>query len=344
MSFFDKWTGPAFVGCLTIVGASTIVAAGWQFEQPIGGGYLQRSLEKQFDGALTITDLSIETWAAAFWFAFGETSKGAIVGKDNWLFTDEEYQDDKGFQVRLESSLQEVIDTTDSLESNGFKVIIALLPDKARVLNDRLNIPRSPAVEQRYDYALDTLNGAGLDVADLRLIFSNAQEAAFFKTDTHWTPYGAKIVAEAIGQQARPFTTETTEFETIMTGAVLHQGDLMTFLPLPGSANSELWAEPLVTFETTQITDNDLITDALFGSAEPLGALIGTSFSANENWHFNDWLRQFIGLDIVNYADEGTGPFEPMRKFLNSEQAMNNTTSGLIIWEIPERYLSILSD
>ena len=66
--------------------------------------------------------------------------------------------------------------------------------------------------------------------------------------------------------------------------------------------------------------------------------LVGTSYSANENWSFADFLRQSLQADVVNVAKEGLGPGVPMMDLL-AGSALDETTPTVVVWEFPIRYL-----
>jgi alginate O-acetyltransferase complex protein AlgJ len=46
-----------------------------------------------------------------------------------------------------------------------------------------------------------------------------------------------------------------------------------------------------------------------------------------------------VGADVVNFAEEGHGPFAPMADYLDSDLA-KNTPPKVVIWEFPVRYLT----
>ena len=78
----------------------------------------------------------------------------------------------------------------------------------------------------------------------------------------------------------------------------------------------------------------------LFGEIVIPVTLVGTSYSGDPRWAFEDALRLELGLDVLNVAAEGEGPFEPMREYLRSE-AISEVSPDLVVWEIPERYLTL---
>ena len=87
----------------------------------------------------------------------------------------------------------------------------------------------------------------------------------------------------------------------------------------------------------------------LFSSIElPEVVLLGTSFSADRRWNFDGALKQAFAVDIQNLAEQGQGPIAPMARFLSDylpdhlpNQLQESDNLKLVIWEIPERYLSV---
>lgn len=342
MSHLAKWTGPALMGAIALTGAWSALNTNWTLNAAFQDGTTQEALQDRFDDALVIRDGAIATWGSAVWTLFGQTSDGAVPGKNGWLFTDEEYLAEPGFDARLSASVTAIADAQTALAAQGMTLVIALIPDKARIYADQLTRPRAPALTARYGALLDGLAAHGIDTLDLRPPLREARDRAdvFLHTDTHWTPYGAQIVAAALAPQIASLGLEPTAFETAQTETRSHTGDLMRYLPLLDPDAAGFAPEALPRFATVA-AGGDLLGGGLFGDAPILASLIGTSFSANPDWHFEGWLKQETGIDLINRADEGQGPFAPMRAFLANEAAQSETTAQLVIWEIPERYTTL---
>ena len=68
--------------------------------------------------------------------------------------------------------------------------------------------------------------------------------------------------------------------------------------------------------------------------------LLGTSFSADRRWNFDGALKQALAVDVQNLAEQGQGPIVPMTRFLTDYLPLSANLK-LVIWEIPERYLSV---
>ncbi len=342
MSLFEKWTGPALMGLIALIGIWSAANTDWKLDAGFKDGATQEALQDRFDAALVIRDPSITAWGTGIWALFDQASDGAVIGRDGWLFTDEEYLAEPGFDDRLAASLRAAEDAHAQLTAAGTQVVIALIPDKARIMGAYLKRPRAPRIEARYDALLDGLAARGIETLDLRPALTQGQsrEDMFLKTDTHWTPAGARVVAEALAPQIRALGLAETEFDTQPTEILAHSGDLMRYLPLINPKAAGFPDQDLPRYATVA-AGGDLLGGGLFGDAPALGALIGTSFSANPNWHFVGWLKQASHIDLLNRADEGQGPFAPMRAYLADAGAQAENTAQLVIWEIPERYTTL---
>ena len=170
----------------------------------------------------------------------------------------------------------------------------------------------------------------------------NYDDATFFRTDTHWTPLGAQLAAQAVAEIARADLNASgkTEFVTEPLSAEPLRGDLYNFLAL-NSLEAAIGPEydVLKAARTSKVSPG---TD-LFGSPDIPVALVGTSYSADERWNFAGALKEQLGADVLNAAEAGAGPFAPMANYLSSA-AFKNTKPELVIWELPERQVSDLYD
>lgn len=334
----NKMTGPVIIGGIALIGAWSTAKMDWSFHAPFSDGVTQEALQESFDDALVIRDVAVAVWGNVLWDLFGQTSPGAVPGHEGWLFTEEEFVAGPGFEDRLTSAIAHIVDANDRLASQNMSLVIALVPDKARIMSVKLRAPRAPQVEARYDAVLTGLRAAGVEVADLRpaLRAAHVDAPVFLKTDTHWTPFGAQAVAHALAPQISSLVDQTSSFVTETAGSEMREGDLMQYLPLGKRAAAHGFpAERIPRFATVAEASANT-TLGLFGDTPQAGVLVGTSFSANPLWHFDGWLKQATGIDFLNQAKEGGGPFPPMQALLNNQSA---DPPAVVIWDIPERYL-----
>jgi alginate O-acetyltransferase complex protein AlgJ len=170
----------------------------------------------------------------------------------------------------------------------------------------------------------------------------------FFRTDTHWTPAGAEVVAQGVAKRViskarysstyserygghQRFTTERVATRTL-------QGDLINFLPLSPWFDELLpEADQLTIYQTYLDSTDDLFAEP---KTAPQVALVGTSYSANNDWNFAGALQQAMSSSVVNFAASADGPFVPMADFIEARLPQLEKLK-LVVWEIPERYLLI---
>ena len=98
-------------------------------------------------------------------------------------------------------------------------------------------------------------------------------------------------------------------------------------------------SETIETFETRR---SDARSLGLFEEVDTPVVLVGTSFSARDDFHFLGFLKSELRADVLSYAKEGQGPFVPMDVVLQST-ALAEARPQFVIWEIPERYLDTWS-
>lgn len=293
-------------------------------------GTYQRAYEDRFEDALPFRNAAQHAWTTARIALLGEVSSGALMSDSGWLFTLEEFvtpPDAPDFTAELEA-------TQASLAAQGIRLIPLIVPDKARVLQAEHSFARSAALVARYDDALDAISKLGLPRIDARTALAPLGNDAFFRTDTHWTPEGASAVAQMLAK-AVPERAEPSEFETQHTAQQTLQGDLMAFADAGVFAR---WVGPQPEMQALYETLNTAESLDLFGDADIPVALVGTSFSARSDLHFDGFLRSALGLDVLNLAAQGEGPFAPMRRILANATFQTNPPK-LVIWEIPERYI-----
>ncbi|MEM7268082.1 MAG: hypothetical protein AAF401_02385 [Pseudomonadota bacterium] len=327
----------AFVAALACVGVLSHSEVGPLPAASALNGEFQSGYENSFKTANPLREIAIGAYASLRYSLLNEASAGAIVGKDGWLFTAEEIEVHEGFDANIRASAEKIARTRDALAANGAEMLAVIVPDKADIYAHELGSERPDAVRGRLSTFLAYLNNVGINRVGASEILQ--QEAAsgevFMRDDTHWSPLGAKAVADAIGLALVDHDIARTNVETLSLGPAPFDGDLLAFVPtgpLRGLAGPE--QRSIERFETTVAS-----AGGLFGDAPVDVALVGTSFSAKQDWHFEGFLKQALSADVLNFSAEGAGPFAPMDAFIESEDFANNPPK-IVIWEIPVRYIS----
>lgn len=343
-------TYAAFMGIALLAAAGVVAISNpstWvgSLPVPMANGEWATLYGKNFDKTLLLTEPARQAFGTLSYIGFREGRPGVLVGTDGWLFTDEEMSKLDAPQVALDDKIAFIRAAQSKAASAGTQVIVALVPAKLRVYGDHAGrYAFMPKLQPVYNRTLASLNAGGVPTADLLTPFmaNRAGTQLFLKTDTHWTPEGAGVaaqaVARAIGQRRLLSGTEArADFALAKGRSQDHRGDLLSFLPLLDGVKSDApQPDKIRTGEAVSRAAQG--SDALLGEAEIPVALVGSSYSFDPRWQFIDQLKVALHADILNAAQEGQGPFVPMARYLHSRE-FREKPPKLVIWEIPERYL-----
>lgn len=320
-------------------------------------GELARDFEQQYDEEFSLQQIGLNVWTAFKYLLFNQANKGLLIGSNGWLFSDEEFVAPAGGTQALRSNIQFIDLASRQLASHGVGLMVVLIPAKARVLESQTGAYQPATIHRDlYPQVINTLRDKHILTVDgLREMLAQPRpQSLYFKTDTHWTPEGAQVIASGAARlfykhlpqlslNQQRFITETIGEQTL-------EGDLLRFLPLSPLFDSLMPAAETLGLTQTYLADNDLLfaTDLFADSGAlkdqsatlPEVVLLGTSFSADRRWNFDGALKQALAVDMQNLAEQGQGPIMPMANFLNDYLPTADNLK-LVIWEIPERYLTI---
>lgn len=317
---------------------------------PVIDGKWAKAFETHFDKEFPVKRLGTNVWAALDYLAFGEGRPGVAVGSDSWLFSDEELHAVAHAERNTKQNWALIRGVRRELEAQGITLVLAILPAKARLYPEYLGEQRPSRIMQPlYQQFHAGANQAGLIAPDLLTPLQNAKQGGaqvFLRTDTHWTPAGAEVVARQLAERIRSahLLQEPPRLYVTRPGAAQeHQGDLVAFLPLDPLFAEWLPAPDQLQLRTTQPASEGSGEDALFGEVEVPVALVGTSYSADPRWNFVGALRESLQSDVVSHAESGHGPIIPMLNFLKAASSEQSKPS-VVIWEFPERYLPVAND
>ncbi len=297
-------------------------------------GELVRKLEKHVDEVFVLREPSISLWADASFLFFHAGRPGVLVGEDDWLFTREEYYYDSRSEQLLSKNLRELATTVCTLEQLGKQVLLVPVPAKRRLYaqwSDRAVSASMDSLYQRITSHLSDSRIAWVDTLPL-MQHASSRDAVFMRTDTHWSPRGAEVVAAGVASTlSLPLTHR---YQTWEVAERAYEGDLLRYLPTSKGIGPQR-EERLTRYETAAV-DQAQDADTLLGDDMPPVALVGTSYSAMDEWHFPGFLRQQLGEDVLVYALEAQGPFAAMREFINGPAARDERIK-YVLWEVPER-------
>jgi alginate O-acetyltransferase complex protein AlgJ len=300
--------------------------------------------ERHFEEGLALRRPALAAWALLRYGLFAEGSPGVLVGRDGWLFTAEEFQIrwDPAAPARVD--LDTVREARDELAVRGVKLVIALVPAKARVYSKQLgrySLPRE--LTGRYQELLARLAGLGIPAPDLLgpLLEGRRRGEVFLRTDTHWTPLGAQVAAEALADTVKELLSQAgsprARFVSGLGQPREYRGDLLNFIPL-GPVGQRFGPPPDRIVERVT-SPEDLLDTGLFDRLHIPVVLVGTSYSAGALWNLEGALKTAVAADVLNVAEEGQGPLSPLRALLPGS-VLEDVQADVVVWEIPERYFS----
>lgn len=317
-------------------------------------GPTTQGLEKAIDKRIPARDSLIAFANSIRYRLFKGGGDQVRVGQQDWLFlTDElKYEGLVGTPAKpsdtaaaLKARADLVAEVDRRLQAVGVKLLVAVVPDKARLYAEKLPTIGYPSYnEKRYGDALAAFRARNVAVVDLLTPLSVAAKSdeVYYRTDTHWNQKGAGIVAKEIaGSIAKlGLNLDSTRFETKAQASPEERpGDLIRLMGLANVAN--FW-RPAPDSEAAQVTTE--VADSaspkagagLFGDVSIPAVLTGTSYSLRGNFHGQ--LQQAASIKILNTAKDGGGFLQALGGYLKDE-AFKSSKPKLLIWEIPERML-----
>jgi alginate O-acetyltransferase complex protein AlgJ len=300
-------------------------------------GALTAKMDEIYRHSLPHREPAIGVMGALRYLAVGEARKGALTGKEGWLFTDEEVR-----PMADAMPLKEIVRLRDQMAEAGVTLVMVPVPGKLDVYAANATEEEAAGISALYDEFRAGLAAEGIMAVDARAALREvaAKGPAFFRTDTHWTTEGAAAVAEAVktsgfvpmGEAA--FAIEDGAKESFV-------GDLVTYVttdniaPYIGFSPEEAVPYTAVAEGGTAVTGADIFAGATAGGT----VLVGTSYSANPTWSFAEALKVSLQADILNHAEEGQGPVKPLLTYLASDE-FRDAPPAVVIWEFPVRYLT----
>lgn len=309
-------------------------------------GTLAFHFERHFDKNVYFKEFATNLWGAFEFKLFNEGRSGVFVGKDGWLFTSEEIVSPDKASSSISNNINYIKSVNQYLKKNNVELFLAIVPSKAKVYAEHTEIKAIDKEHQNTYESLSSLNGEVKVISLLDEFIANKDVTQLFlKTDTHWTPKGSQLAAENIASFINKRVTfeENNDFTNKKTEIIKHKGDLLSYLPL---APWFSWLLPkpdaLQKYELiSKAVDSSGSSASLFGEEPVVNAvLVGTSYSANPLWNFENFLKSSLKQDILNYAEEGEGPVTVMDRYLKSDD-FKEEKPAVVIWEFPERMLPV---
>lgn len=93
-------------------------------------GKLAKAAETHYDAEFPIKRLGTNLWAAMDFKLFNEGRPGVVLGRDQWLFSDEEFKPTAGAEQLMQENLALIRGVRDTLQQHGSQLVLAIIPAK----------------------------------------------------------------------------------------------------------------------------------------------------------------------------------------------------------------------
>lgn len=270
------------------------------------------------------------------WGVFGSGGPQVRVGCEGWLYLTEELRPWEGAAAAMAERAAGLARLQRALAARGITLVIAVTPDKARVVPQHLcGAPLSAQARDRHAGFMALLAGEGVRPVEVLRPLQAMGEAAWLRTDTHWSQDGAALVARLIGEATRGAALERPGgFRDETAPARPVPGDLLRLM------NLEHVPDPLRPAPDVVAVTRTVAPEAGGGLLDDAGApqvvLLGSSYSVNGNFH--GALQQALGAPVANFAQAGGGFSGAAQRYFSSP-AWRESPPRLIVWEVLERAL-----
>lgn len=278
---------------------------------------------------------------------FAAEGPTAILGKSDWLFYKYELADPSHDQA-IQKTIDLLKKFDEVLASKGIRLTVTMVPIKMRVYSEFL--PNDTKLNEytttNYDRMLGNLKAQSINAADLNSAFlasgsRTGDTPLFFRLDSHWTPTGAMVAAEAVKKSLESDAVSAQllssipnvgySIKTANRKRASRGRDLVDQLP-PNPPTFEPEQVAQVNVTRTQRREADLLGNQ---NAPDIG-LVGSSYS--RDWTgFTDALRYVLQRDVVSVAvGADQGSWVGMESYLRDD-AFQTAPPKVLIWEMPER-------
>ena len=292
------------------------------------------------------------------WLVAHDLGPKVRQGCPNWLFLAEELTVHPERAAHAAARLQTVQAVRQKLAQADIQLLVAVVPDKSRIMSRQLcELDRPAALDARAQAWVHSLQQSGIAALDLTPVLQQSTQDTYLRTDTHWNEHGAQLAAQAVAEATRQLSSAPLEprQKTEITAQVPERrpGDLVRlagidWLPLalqPSPENVSQSKFRLVTdgpAPAANAADSEESDDDLFGDVNlPTVALLGTSFGHTSG--FSDFLAHALETPVASFSKDG-GEFSGSASDYFASKAYKQTPPKIIIWEIPERFLDMPLD
>ncbi len=278
---------------------------------------------------------------AVFWNLAGDSGNSVRPGCPGWFFLADELSVYPNREKNAAARAQIVAAVKQQLAQRNIKLLVALVPDKARIEQAQLcQLYRPVSFASRLPLWAQALQDRQVEVLDLSYHLATLPGFRYYSTDTHWNEMGAgnsaRVIADWLILKNWASTPATlNDFASFPAKRQERPGDLLRVANLAGLPKG--WRPDYEMAQVTTVPAIEVKSDDLFGDAGvPTVAVIGTSFSRTSN--FIPFVSQYLAAPVANLAKDG-GDFEGAAMAYFKSAEFSQTPPKVVVWEVPERML-----
>lgn len=327
------------------------VAKAWWNHGFLCGKYL-RAYEGRMEKENSFVKKTRPVYQAFAWKVLKDPGEKAVYADSNFLY----YRQDVDFLVKpapwtldsLDNPIEAVLDFKAELAKRDVELLVVVVPGKPSIYPEFLNPTMYSLFEKEFSLGLrfvDTLQTLGVETVNLYPVLKKAKEKdrkgdfLYLNTDTHWTPRGARIAAEAIAKKVKQMNVAKTLPKLALTDSLVtavRTGDIATMADLE-------YAYPDQTVEAHQVkvasTGAPLRSD--FRKSQIL--ILGDSYSRiyeTDAPMSAGWISQFaseLQTPVASIISDGGASTLVREKLARRSGVLKN--KKLVIWEFVERDL-----
>ncbi|HEB53773.1 MAG TPA: hypothetical protein ENI87_11025 [bacterium] len=280
-------------------------------------------------------------------------------GEDEWMFLAETCREIGPARPAMSAAARAfVADVLGRIRDAGAELLVAIVPDKARVYPKRAfadgRMP--PHLGRRYADLVRRFEELGVPVVDLATPLAAAAgdpagEPLYYARDTHWRPGGALLASQAIAAAIEARFGDRLSPRVAMTlkgpSSYFAPGDLLLMSGMLGAVEPRPdgsvrpIALSLLTNRLAERRDYYGIETKRGGGARALRGedpaaevlLVGTSFAEEGGLAA---LTFALGRDVYGCIDKGAVAIAPMQRAVR-ELADGVARPRVVVWQIVER-------
>jgi len=268
-----------------------------------------------------------------------------VLGENGWLLNSKKDLDEI-FGLANEDYFRQLQRFVRALEAVGTKLMIVYTPTRGLVSPQNMNAElykyNHSLAKNNYIKAAKKIKEAGVFMPRMDELIPGPND--FFPArDLHWTPAGSELVAKLVAEELERIgfvsSGSDQKFEAKYTGVKNSSGIIQKAAEIICGYNLPVnYYKTYTTVAVDNVMESSDDESALFSeSDEPFIALVGTSYSANEDYNFAGFLQQYSNTTIANYSVIGGNLIGGWSNLLKSDDYQESHPE-VVIWEMPSYY------